>query len=69
MKYIELNEKNEAQLKQFLVELREQERKLRFSISNNQQKNVKELQKLNKQIAQVLTKLSQLSSTNQPQKA
>lgn len=69
MKYIDLNEKNEAQLKDMLVELREQERKMRFSISNNQHKNVKELQKINKSIAQVLTKLTQLSSANQPQKA
>lgn len=69
MKFIDLNEKNEAQLRIFLIELREQERKMRFSISNNQHKNVKELQKLNKQIAQVLTKLTQLSSANQPHKA
>ena len=69
MKFIDLNEKNETQLLETLVELREQERKMRFSISNNQHKNVKQLQGINKQIAQVLTKLSQLSSANQPQKA
>jgi ribosomal protein L29 len=69
MKFIDLKEKNETQLKASLVELREQERKIRFSISNNQQKNVKELRVIKKQIARVETKLTQLSSTNQPAKA
>lgn len=69
MKFIDLKEKNETQLKASLVELREQERKIRFSISNNQQKNVKELRVIKKQIARVETKLTQLSSTNQPTKA
>lgn len=69
MKFTDLKEKNEAQLKSSLVELREQERKIRFSISNNQQKNVKELRVIKKQIAQHETRLTQILSVNQPPKA
>jgi ribosomal protein L29 len=64
MKTNDLIDKNENQLKEQLADLRAQERKLRFSISNNQQKNIRQLRQVKKNIARVLTQLTKLTSAN-----
>jgi len=57
MKLKELKEKNELELQKLLQESREKLRQLRFDLSAGKVKNVKEVRKLKKEIAQILTLL------------
>lgn len=55
MKFKELKIKSKDELMKILTENREKIRDLRFKAANNQLKNVKEIKKFKRQIAQVLT--------------
>ena len=59
MKVSELRQKSEDELKKILEESREKLRDLRFDIQTKQLKNVRELRKIKKLIAQVLTILKE----------
>jgi len=53
----EILNKPEAELKRLLAESREQLRELRFRVSANQHKDVREVRELRQRIARILTKL------------
>ena len=55
MKFKELKTKSKEELSRILAENKDKVRDLRFKAANNQLKNVKEIGKLKRQIAQVLT--------------
>jgi ribosomal protein L29 len=55
MKAKEIREKNENELKKDLIELRNKSAKLRFDISAKQVKNHREMRKIKKDIARILT--------------
>jgi len=55
MKAKEIREKSENELKKDLVELRNKSAKLRFDISAKQVKNHREIRKIKKDIAKILT--------------
>lgn len=55
MKVSELCQKSEQELKNILQQTRNKLRGLRFSIELKQSKNVRELRKVRKQIAKILT--------------
>lgn len=55
MKIAELRSKSQKELQEFLAAQRELTRSLRFSISHQQHKNVKELNKVKKVVARILT--------------
>ncbi len=55
MKIKEIKEKNENELKKDLVESRNKLSKLRFDISAKQTKNHREVRKIKKDIARILT--------------
>lgn len=55
MKFKELKAKSKEDLNKILTENKEKIRDARFKSANNQLKNVKEIKKLKRQIAQVLT--------------
>lgn len=57
MKSSEIREKNENELKKELIDLRNKAAKLRFDISARQVKNHRELRKIKKDIARILTHL------------
>lgn len=57
MKIQELRNKSKDELKHLLVECREKLRQLRFDIQLKQSKNVREIRKLKKSIAKILTLL------------
>ena len=59
MKIVELRKLDIEKLNEKLVELRNKNRELRFSIANNQLKNVRELRVVKKDIAKVLTVLNE----------
>jgi len=59
MKIQELRKLEIKDLDQKLVELRNKSRELRFSIANNQLKNVRQLRAVKKDIAQILTVLKE----------
>ncbi len=54
----ELKNKTEKELNKSLVKAREEVRKFRFSISGAGKKDLKEVRKCKKEIAQILTELS-----------
>ncbi len=57
MKIKEIREKNENELKKDLIGLRNKSAKLRFDISAKQVKNHREMRKIKKDIARILTHL------------
>ena len=59
MKIVELRKLDIEKLNEKLVELRNKNRELRFSIANNQLKNVRELRIVKKDIAKILTVLNE----------
>lgn len=58
MKMTELQQKNEADLVQFVNEKREEVRKIRFGASGAGQRNTKAIRNLRTEIAQALTELN-----------
>jgi ribosomal protein L29 len=54
----DLNKKSEKELTKTLAERREDLRKIRFSISGANVKDVKEAKQIRKEIAQILTELN-----------
>lgn len=68
MKIKELREKNENELQNLLKESRDKLRQLRFDLVSKQQKNVKEISQLKKDIARILTLFRQKASEGKPQK-
>ncbi len=63
MKIKELRSKSKAELKKILSESQEKLRKLRFDIANKQLKNVREMRKVKKDIARILTLLKEQEKT------
>lgn len=59
MKITELSQKSKTALQKLLVENREHLRSLRFNLSSGKVKNVREIRKLKKDIARILTLLKQ----------
>lgn len=59
MKIAELRKLEIKDLNKKLAELRNKSRELRFSIANNQLKNVRELRVIKKDIAKILTVLNE----------
>lgn len=55
MKMVELRQKTKEELKKILEEDREKLRQLRFDLSGGKVKNVKEIGKIKKDIARILT--------------
>jgi large subunit ribosomal protein L29 len=60
MKIVELRQKNKTDLEKLLADDREKLRQLRFDLSAGKVKNVKEVQKTKKEIAQILTLVKSL---------
>ena len=58
MKFTELKLKTEAEIKQMLLELREKAHDVSVKIKLNQQKNTNELKSVKKDIARIMTLLS-----------
>jgi len=59
MKIKELQQKSRAELQHILIESREKLRQLRFDLASGKVKNVREIRKIRKDIAQILTILKQ----------
>ncbi len=59
MKIDELKSKSVTELQNMLKEHREKERELRFRISSKQMKNVREIRRLKRETARILTVLNQ----------
>ncbi|MBN1325367.1 50S ribosomal protein L29 [Candidatus Falkowbacteria bacterium] len=57
--YKELKLKSEAELNKILISSREKLRDLRFKVSQNQLKNIREVRAIKKKIAQILTLIGQ----------
>ena len=57
MKIIELKQKNKEELQRILTEDRERLRVLRFDLAAGKVKNVREIRKIRKDIARILTLL------------
>jgi len=55
MEISELRQKSKSELKKILQDLRERLRQLRFDLSSGKVKNVRELRKIKKDIARILT--------------
>jgi ribosomal protein L29 len=68
MKFSELQSKPVKELRLMLQELREKQRELRFKISADQHKNVREIRVVKKTIAKILTLLRR-EPRNVPTKA
>lgn len=62
MRISELSQKTEAELQKILRESREKLRQLRFDLAAGKVKNVREIRRLRKEIARILTLLGPLSS-------
>jgi len=58
MKISELRQKSQAELERILTESREKLRELRFNLAAGKVKNVREIRKLKKDIAKILTILN-----------
>lgn len=61
MKSTELRQKSKAELEKILKESNEKLRQLRFDLVSGKIKNVREIRKIKKEIARILTILNQLS--------
>ena len=59
MKIKELQQKSQSELQHILIENREKLRQLRFDLASGKVKNVREIRKARKEIAQALTILKQ----------
>jgi large subunit ribosomal protein L29 len=59
MKIKELQQKSKSELQKFLTDSREKLRQLRFDLAAGKVKNVREVRKIKKDIAKVLTLLKQ----------
>ena len=59
MKIIELRQKTDSELTKLLQDNREQLRQLRFDLSSGKVKNVREIRKIKKGIARILTLVKQ----------
>lgn len=57
MKIIELRQKSKSELQRILADNRERLRQLRFDLASGKVKNVREIRKIKKEIAQILTLL------------
>lgn len=66
MKAIELRQRPESELKKLLADNRERLRVLRFDLASGKVKNVREIRKIKKDIARILTLLKEKISENQP---
>lgn len=55
MKINELRQKSKSELQKFLAESREKLRQLRFDLESGKVKNVREIRKIKKEIARILT--------------
>lgn len=64
MKIKEIREKNENELKNNLIELRNKITKMRFDISGKQLKNHREIRVVKKEIAQIMTVFSEGKAGN-----
>jgi ribosomal protein L29 len=60
----ELKLKSEAELQRLLASNREKLRDLRFKVSQNQFKNIREIRQLKKKIAKILTLINQKKTNN-----
>lgn len=58
MKFKELATKSETELHKLLSEFRTQQRELRFKVASDQQKNIRQLRTVRKNIAQILMLLN-----------
>ncbi len=59
MKTKELQQKSQSELQHILIKNREKLRQLRFDLASGKVKNVREIRKIKKEIAQTLTILKQ----------
>jgi len=59
MEISELKQKSKDELKKILQDLRERLRQLRFDLAAGKVKNVREIRKIKKEIARILTLLGQ----------
>ncbi len=64
----ELKLKSEAELHRLLASNREKLRDLRFKVSQNQLKNIKEIRQIKKKIAKILTLINQKEKNNNSNK-
>lgn len=64
MKIQELRKKSKSEIEQLLKENREKLRQLRFDLAFNRLKNVREIRKVKKEIARILTINNQQQTTN-----
>ena len=60
MKAIELQKKSKSELKKLIRDKRERLRVLRFNLAVGKVKNVREIRKIKRDIARILTKLKEL---------
>ena len=57
MKVIELRQKSRKELQRILFDKREKLRQLRFDLASGKVKNIREIRKIKKEIARILTLL------------
>ena len=69
MKISEIKKLDIAKLNEKLTELRNKSRELRFSIANNQLKDVRQLREVKKDIAKILTALNEQRIAGEKAKA
>ena len=62
MKYNDLQQKSPKELQKMLETTRTDAQKLKFAISNDQEKGVRKLRALKKRVAQILTALNQTTN-------
>ncbi|PIR72868.1 MAG: 50S ribosomal protein L29 [Candidatus Nealsonbacteria bacterium CG10_big_fil_rev_8_21_14_0_10_36_23] len=60
MKFSELRQRPKPELQKLLAENREKLRQLRFDLASGKVKNVREIRKIKKDIARILTLLKQI---------
>ncbi|PIP25098.1 MAG: 50S ribosomal protein L29 [Candidatus Nealsonbacteria bacterium CG23_combo_of_CG06-09_8_20_14_all_36_12] len=60
MKFSELHQRPKPELQKLLAENREKLRQLRFDLASGKVKNVREIRKIKKDIARILTLLKQI---------
>lgn len=66
MEFKLLLQKSEPELQRQLANLREQLRSRRFKVTQGQHKDVREIREMRQAIAQILTRLRQISVTKKP---
>jgi len=64
MKITELRQRNKEELQKILIEDRERLRNLRFDLPAGKVKNIREVRKIRKEIARILTLLKEKISAN-----